>query len=142
MGSGTRNILRYAPLYYPDYKVEINSGSQFLFSITYSNVSQETEGNVPRTNKMSQENAAAFNDDDLNISLDDTQGHTKTDIKKHKRQQGIISLIRQNSLITIEEMAERLDANERTIKRDIEEMRTIIEHVGPTKGGTWRIIKK
>ncbi len=156
MGSGTRNILRYAPLYYPDYKVEINSGSQFLFSITYANVSQENgenvprnEGmsqengeNVPRNEGMSQENASGFNDDDFSISLTDTTRHTKTSIKRHKRQQGIIGLIRQNPVITIEEMAERLDANERTIKRDIEELKAVIEHVGPTKGGTWRIIKK
>ena len=35
LGSGIRNILRYAPLYYPDYLIEINNGSQFIFSITY-----------------------------------------------------------------------------------------------------------
>lgn len=156
MGSGTRNILRYAPLYYSDYKVEINSGSQFIFSITYTNVSRETRENVPRTGKMSQEirenvprtgkmsqeNVAEFNNDDLSISLDNKPGHTKTTIKKRRRQQGIIGLIRQNPEITIEEMAERLDANERTIKRDIEELKTIIEHIGPTKGGMWKIIKK
>lgn len=43
MGSGTRNILRYAPLYYPNYRVEINNGSQFVFSITYMDMSQENE---------------------------------------------------------------------------------------------------
>ena len=91
---------------------------------------------------VSQENASGFNDDDFSISLTDTTKHTKTSIKRHKRQQGIIGLIRQNPVITIEEMAERLDANERTIKRDIEELKAVIEHVGPTKGGTWRIIKK
>lgn len=139
IGSGTRNILRYAPLYYPGYNVEINSSSQFIFSITYTNVSQETGENVPRNNILSQE---TVNDDDLNISSDDAQKHTKAAIKKHKRQQGIISLIRQNPGITIEEMAERLDANERTIKRDIEALKNIIKHVGPTKGGTWIIIKK
>ena len=153
MGSGIRNILRYAPLYYPDYKVEINSGSQFIFSITYTNVSQETGENVPRNGRMSQEtignagqmsqeNTTKSNDDDLSISLDEMTGHSKTAIKKHKRQQGIIGLIRQNPSITIEDMAERLDANERTIKRDIEELKNIIEHIGPTKGGTWRIIRK
>ena len=153
MGSGHRNILRYAPLYYPGYNVEINSSSQFIFSITYTNVSQETGENVPRNNILSQETGEnvprndemsqkTVNDDDLNISSDDARKHTKATIKKHKRQQGIISLIRQNPGITIEEMAERLDANERTIKRDIEALKNIIKHVGPTKGGTWIIIKK
>lgn len=59
LGSGTRNILRYAPLYYPNYKVEINSGSQFIFSITYQEVNvQDGDKNVPenvtKTRKMSQ----------------------------------------------------------------------------------------
>lgn len=48
LGSGTRNILRYAPLYYPGYKIEINSGQQFVFSITYQ------DENVPEKEKMSQ----------------------------------------------------------------------------------------
>ena len=46
LGSGVRNILRYAPLYYPDYNIEINSGQQFLFSITYADTpvdGQKTE---------------------------------------------------------------------------------------------------
>ncbi|MCM1177182.1 MAG: DeoR family transcriptional regulator [Bacteroides sp.] len=92
--------------------------------------------------KMSQENVTELNNDDLNISLDDMPGQTKTAIKRRKRQQGIIGLIHQNPKITIEEIAELLDANERTIKRDMDELKTIIEHVGPTKGGIWRIIKR
>ena len=48
LGSGTRNILRYAPLYYPGYKIEINNGQQFVFSITYQ------DENVPEKEKMSQ----------------------------------------------------------------------------------------
>lgn len=36
-GSGTRNILRYTSLYYPNYKVVINNGPQFIFSIIYIN---------------------------------------------------------------------------------------------------------
>lgn len=50
LGSGTRNILRYAPIYYPGYKIEINSGQQFVFSITYQNE------NVQGENKISKEN--------------------------------------------------------------------------------------
>ncbi len=55
MGSGTRNILRYAPLYYPNYKVEINNGVQFIFSITYMEMSQEISENVSVNSEMSQE---------------------------------------------------------------------------------------
>jgi len=58
LGSGTRNILRYAPLYYPNYKIEINSGLQFIFSITYQDVNvqdgdKSVQENVTETGKMS-----------------------------------------------------------------------------------------
>jgi ATP-dependent DNA helicase RecG len=64
LGSGTRNILRYAPLYYPGYKIEINSGQQFVFSITYQDenftidekISLSLDENVPEKVKMSQTN--------------------------------------------------------------------------------------
>ncbi len=37
-GSGKRNIKKYAPLYFPGYKVGIKSGQQFEFSITYQDL--------------------------------------------------------------------------------------------------------
>jgi len=91
---------------------------------------------------MSQENAAEPDDEDFNLLLGETFTSNKAAVKKRKRQQGIIGLIKRNPGITMEEMAESLDVNERTIKRDIEELINIIEHTGPTKGGSWRIIKK
>lgn len=159
MGSGTRNILRYAPLYYPNYRVEINNGSHFVFSITYMDMSQEYEKmsletveNVTRNQEMSQEtimnmenmsqeNSVELDDEELRISLGEVPINKKSCLKKRKRHQGIIGLIRQNPNITLVEMAEKLDVNERTIKRDIEELNSVIEHVGPTKGGHWTILK-
>lgn len=163
MGSGTRNILRYAPLYYPQYKVEINNGSQFIFSITYLGMSAENEemsaemvDNVSRNQQMSPETVdnvttslemspqeqTVLKVDELNISLKDKSSDKKSIQKKWKRQQGIIGLIKQNPHITVEAMAEKLDAHERTIHRDLEELKGIIEHVGPTKSGHWVILKK
>ncbi|MBO5819303.1 MAG: HTH domain-containing protein, partial [Bacteroidales bacterium] len=195
MGSGTRNILRYAPLYYSDYKVEIISGSHFIFSITYmkmspetsknvtknhemspetsknvtrnyemspetsknvtknyemsqetetnvlrnEEMSQETETNVLRNEEMSQENDMEFSEEDLQVPLLAPELNKRERYKKNKRQQGIVGLIRSNSKITIEELAEKLDVNERTIHRDMEELKQIVERVGPTKGGYWRI---
>ncbi|MBO7325498.1 MAG: putative DNA binding domain-containing protein [Bacteroidales bacterium] len=181
MGSGTRNILRYAPLYYSDYKVEIISGSHFIFSITYMKMSpetsknvtknhemspetsknvtknyemspetsknvtknyemsQETEINVLRNEEMSQENDMGFSEEDLQVPLLAPELNKRERYKKNKRQQGIVGLIRSNSKITVEELAEKLDVNERTIHRDMEELKQIVEHVGPTKGGYWRI---
>ena len=52
LGSGTRNILKYAPLYYPDYRIGISNGQQFVFAITYADAEDE---NVGRNQEMSVE---------------------------------------------------------------------------------------
>ncbi len=160
MGSGTRNILRYAPLYYPDYKVEIVNdilryaplyypdykveivnGSQFIFSITYMEMSVKTEENVSQNLEMSVKNEDQFETEELALSIDDTPRGKKNLQKKQKRHQGIISLIRHNPQITAEEMAEKLDVKVRTIYRDLEELKHLIKYVGPSKGGYWKLLK-
>ena len=159
MGSGTRNIMRYAPLYYPNYKVEISNGTQFIFSITYmglsqenGQMSQETDGNVLRNQEMpqekvignrqmSQENFIELDDEDFKISLTDNVYSKKNLSKKRKRQQGVMGLIKKNPNITMEEMADVFDVDPRTIHRDIEDLKNVVEHVGPTKGGYWKLIK-
>ena len=55
--------MRYAPLYYPNYKVEISNGTQFIFSITYMGLSQEN-------GQMSQENAVELDDDEYFVMGD------------------------------------------------------------------------
>jgi ATP-dependent DNA helicase RecG len=37
LGSGQKNIKKYAPLYYDNYQIEIQSKEKFVFSITYRN---------------------------------------------------------------------------------------------------------
>ena len=116
LGSGTRNILRYAPLYYPKYKIEINSGSQFLFSITYMDVTE----NVHDKNEMSAtdpKNVRKESDDEeFSIIVKDNE---KEKNKKNKRKQAIVGLIRSNPSITIDEIAEKLGVKEKTIRRDL-----------------------
>ena len=41
LGSGRKNILKYAPLYYKDYKIEVLNDEKFVFSISYR-ISTET----------------------------------------------------------------------------------------------------
>ena len=164
MGSGTRNILRYAPLYYPGFKIEINNGSQFLFSITYmdanvpesmgmseTNVRNEDEmsmrgeENVLNTTEMSETNArneVPLNEEEPSVRIEES-GAVKE--KKNRRRQGIISLIAQNSGITIEMLADKLGTNEKTIRRDLTELREqgVIKRVGGSRfGGHWEIYKK
>lgn len=151
MGSGTCNILRYAPLYYPNYKVEINNGSQFIFSITYMDMPEKDAENISQNIEMSPKNAEnvsqnsmasteELDDEDMTLQLN-TDTNNKKIPKKHKRQQGIISLIKRNNQITVEELAAKLDVNERTIYRDLEELKNVIKYIGPSRGGYWTFLK-
>lgn len=179
LGSGTRNILRYAPLYYPNYKIEINSGSQFIFSITYQddnvqdsdknvqenvtnsgkmsptktkNVTDNREisptsiGNVTDNGKMSptdSENVPELTFEELDLSLEPKELKSVKE-KKNRRRQAIVSLMHKDSHISMESIAEKLGVNERTIKRDIKELREsgVIERVGGDYGGEWKILRK
>lgn len=63
-----------------------------------------------------------------------------------KRREDIFALIKSNNEITISEIASRLKANEKTIKRDIDILKKEgkIRRVGPQTGGRgyWHILKK
>lgn len=158
LGSGTRNILRYAPLYYPGYKIEINSGQQFVFSITYQDenvpeIEKMSKENVTETVKMSQrnvkmsqtgqENVPELTDEELALPLEPFERLSVKE-KKNRRRQAIVSLMVQDSHITSEEIAEKLDTHERTIKRDIKALREsgVIERIGGDFGGEWKVCKK
>lgn len=166
LGSGVRNILRYAPLYYPNYKIEINNGTQFIFSITYmdeivhengkavgnspQNVGEMSEThaeNVRESKKMSETSpqnvlGPDLNEEDLSIIFAKETGKAKG--KRSRRRQGIISLIVSNPDVSICTMADKLGVNEKTIRRDLEEMRNqgVIRREGGDFGGHWEICKK
>ena len=197
MGSGTRNILRYAPLYNSSYKIEILNGSHFIFSITYVKMSLQNNENVLTNLKMSLQNdenvltnlkmslqndenvltnlkMSPENDENvltnLKMSLQNDENvltnlkmSPENDIKdlesdeldirldyiptkklknkEYKRHLQIVELIIANPQITIDEISEKLKVNERTIRRDIDKLSSIIEHVGPNKGGYWKVNK-
>ena len=45
LGSGRKNILKYAPLYYKDYKIEVQNDEKFVFSISYRNPNEPVKHN-------------------------------------------------------------------------------------------------
>ena len=151
LGSGTRNILKYAPLYYPDYQISIQSGQQFLFSITYAEVKNGTDSTHIGTDKIKNGTDNTHNGTDKLENGTDSTSHSgilfsglNIDNKQNKRRAGIISLISRNPSISANDLAEELSAGLRTIKRDLKFLTDIgiIRHVGPDFGGHWEIIKK
>jgi ATP-dependent DNA helicase RecG len=160
LGSGTRNILRYAPLYYPGYKIEINSGQQFVFSITYQdeNVTVDekmSKGDVQGENKMSKDeeenvqgrmskdNTPELTDDELALPLEPFERQSVKD-KKNRRRQAIIGMIMKDSHISLKVMSETLDVNSKTIWRDLNELKScgVIERIGDDFTGEWKVRKK
>ena len=45
LGSGKKNIKKFAPLYYDKYKIEIQNNEKFVFSITYRDVDEDFKEN-------------------------------------------------------------------------------------------------
>ena len=203
MGSGTRNIVKYAPLYFPEYKVDINSGSQFIFSVTYNEMSETNVHNSPEmsitdpenvhnNSKMSMTESENVHDnskmsmtdhenvhdnskmsmtesenvhDNSKMSMTESENvhdnskmsetnvrnitemsetdfeivRDKKDVKKNKRQQAIVGLIKKNPLISLDDIADILDVNKKTIWRDIAELKAnnVLERLGGDFGGKW-----
>ena len=57
------------------------------------------------------------------------------------RLESIIEMIKMNTNITMLDLSKKLGVNHKTIKRDIEKLKTlgILQRVGPAKGGHWQI---
>ena len=158
MGSGTRNIVKYAPLYFPEYKVDINSGSQFIFSVTYNEMSETNVHNSPEMSITDPENVHNSSEnvhnssENAHNSLENVRDSAKMsetdfeivrekkDVKKNKRQQAIVGLIKKNPSISLDDIAETLDVNKKTIWRDISELKGngVLERIGGSRfGGEW-----
>ena len=72
--------------------------------------------------------------DTKNVALNDTKTETK------KRREVIVDLIKGNKTITVTELARQMNVTQRTILRELSEMRHIVQHVGPTRGGHWEFL--
>ena len=66
------------------------------------------------------------------------QNVPKTDIEK--RREAIVNIIKKDNTIPLSAIAEQLGVNLKTIKRELSEMRHIVQHVGPTRGGHWEFL--
>lgn len=82
--------------------------------------------------------------DTQNVTQNDTQNVTQNEdgrITPDQRREKIITVLRSNSKITAYELSREFDVSERTIRRDLKILsdEKIIEYVGSSKGGFWKI---
>ena len=100
----------------------------------------ETE-NVPNKDKMPPTDVPELTDEELPLKPFE-RGIAIS--KRKRRQQAIVGMISIDSHVTVETMAEKLDVDKKTIKRDLKELKDnhVIERFGGTFGGEWRILRK
>lgn len=101
------------------------------------------EENVQDDTELSQTDVPELTDEELDVSLIPKEGKRAIE-KKNRRRQAIIGFIAEDSQISLEAMAEKLDVHLKTIWRDITELRAmgVIDRIGEDHGGEWKILKK
>ena len=57
-----------------------------------------------------------------------------------KRRELIVNLIKADNKIPLTTIAKKMGLGRETIKRELAEMRHIVQHVGPTRGGHWEFL--
>lgn len=138
LGSGKVNILKYAPLYYPDFKIFIEDGVQFQFTITYAPESSD----VPNSGQVSGTMSGTVRNYEKMTETQHANIARLSDTNPELVQ--ILNLIKRDPTITQAEMAEEIGVAEKTIFRYLAKLKAknIIRRVGPaTFGGKWEIIK-
>jgi predicted HTH transcriptional regulator len=77
----------------------------------------------------------------VNIEKINVPVNVPVNVPERKKQ--IILLIKENNHITIKELSDNLNVNEKTIKRDLSYLKNkkLLKRIGPDKGGYWEIIR-
>jgi ATP-dependent DNA helicase RecG len=137
LGSGMRNILLYAPIYYTDYRIDIENKKQFLFSITYTDVPEDTTQRTPPTTTQRTIPTAQK-------PVSTTTQRTTPTTTQRTAQKEILNYLKEHPSASMREISLQLgDITEGGVKYHIIKLRRsgIIKRVGPKFGGIWKILK-
>lgn len=63
---------------------------------------------------------------------------TKNDI--NNRREDIVNLIKTDNTVSLTAIAKAIGVTMKTIQRELAEMRHIVQHVGPIRGGHWEFL--
>lgn len=125
LGSGKVNILKYAPLYFPDYKIHIEDGVQFQFGFAYAQEKSDKSDPGHNSGHMSE----------INVRNSSEMSEIMSDI---------IAMVSENPTLSQAEIAKKLGVAEKTVYRNLGKLKDagVIRRIdSATKGGKWEIIK-
>ena len=138
LGSGRRNLKRYAPLYYPDYKIEISNGNQFEFSITYDDLSRG-KANETANNTENQHNKEMLSQNETpnEIAVDTARASSKANIN------AVYNAIKANTDISVDDICRICKISRATAARAIAWLKEnkYIDRTTANQYGSWIILK-
>ena len=153
LGSGMRNILLYAPIYYKDYRIDIENKKQFLFSITYTDVPEDTiqrtapttiQRTAPTTTQRTAPTTTQRAIPTTQKPVSTTTQRTPPTTTQRTAQKEILNYLKEHPSASMREISLQLgDITEGGVKYHIIKLRRsgIIKRVGPKFGGIWKILK-
>ena len=99
LGSGRKNIQKYAPIYYPEYKVEIQNHERFVLSISYANLVADLAPDLTPLDKLQPQ---------LQPQL---QPELQPELQKNSLYRMVLKIIEGN-ILTTKEISEALEQKE------------------------------
>lgn len=133
LGSGFRNIKKYAPVYYRDSKIEIKNDEKFVFSMTYQSITNNSvnEGEIMNNATIGSVNKSEMLNSSVNESEYDNRSIISTFIDENvsgiapkiaNRMIDEIMAIYESKQLTKQELKEQLELSEEQIKIDLREL--------------------
>lgn len=138
LGSGRRNLKRYAPLYYPDYKIEISNGNQFEFSITYDDLSRgKANETADNTENQHNKEMQSQNETPNEIAVDTARASSKANIN------AVYNAIKANTDISVDDICRVCKISRATAARAIAWLKEnkYIDRTTSNQYGSWIILK-
>ena len=140
LGSGRKNIKKYAPYYYLDYRIMIENEEKFIFSMTYRNADDNVNDNVrPLNDNVNNRKTLEYQSDKIRILI----GDNVNDNVKERLFTIINSLYSQPKLNRID-LIEQTKIKNPTIDRYIKILKdaNIIEFIGSDKTGGYYLTQE
>ena len=145
LGSGRKNIQKYAPYYFLGYQINIESTDKFVFSITYKGFKfDETLQDVDRATNNVSVNANDTANDTANENVTDKvvdKVVEKVVENLNNSQQKIVILMKNEPFITATEISKQIEISHRKVQANIAKLKQkgIISRLGSDKGGQWEV---
>lgn len=100
--------------------------------------------NITQNITVNSENVTQKNKNITATNKKVTQNAKKVTVKLTQKQKGILNLIKENSCITQNEIASKLNITRETVNRNMKKLQEekIIQRIGADKNGSWKILEE